>query len=97
VEFTFDAQLWQWESRTDSWVFVSLPPEVSDEIADVGGGVTRGFGSLRVRVRLGASVWTTSIFPDRKRGAYVLPLKKAVRKGREVGDTATITVSLLDV
>jgi hypothetical protein len=56
------------------------------------------FGSVRVRVTVGGSVWRTSIFPEGGRGAYVLPIKKAVRKaeGLDPGDTASVTVELLD-
>jgi hypothetical protein len=53
---------------------------------------------VRVRVTVGGSVWTTSIFPDSKRGAYVLPLKRAVRKAEALseGDVATVVVELRD-
>jgi hypothetical protein len=48
---------------------------------------------------VGATTWTTSIFPDRKRGCYVLPIKRAVRKAEalETGDIATITVELVNL
>lgn len=96
----FEAELWIWEARrAESWTFVSLPVEESDEIRELAGGSVRGFGSLRVRVELGASRWTTSIFPDSARGTYVLPVKRAVRKaeGLEAGDAATVSVELLDL
>lgn len=99
MEVVFDAELWSWDARRlDSWIFVSLPIEASDEIRDLTGGQTRGFGSVRVRVTIGASAWTTSIFPDSKRGAYVLPLKRAVRKAESLdeGDTTTVCVELRD-
>ncbi|AEH10034.1 MULTISPECIES: DUF1905 domain-containing protein [Protofrankia] len=95
----FDGELWIWAARrADSWTFVSLPVEVSEEIRDLAGGLRRGFGSLRVRVTIGGSTWTTSIFPDRTRGSYVLPVKRAVRNAEALaaGDIATVTVELLD-
>ncbi|MCO5971356.1 DUF1905 domain-containing protein [Actinoallomurus soli] len=95
----FDAELWIWEARrADSWTFVSLPVEASEEIRDLAGGVRRGFGSLRVRVTVGGSTWKTSIFPDSARGSYVLPIKRAVRRAEaiEAGDLATMTVELID-
>lgn len=98
MEVHFDAELWLWEARrADTWTFVSLPGDVSDELRDLT-GPRRGFGSLRVRVRVGGSTWTTSIFPDSARG-YVLPVKRAVRKAErlEPGDVATLTVTILDV
>ena len=97
--FFFDAELWIWDARrADSWTFVSLPAEASEEIHDLASGPRRGFGSLRVRVTVGGSTWTTSIFPDSARGSYVLPIKRAVRKAEAIdaGDTATVTVELID-
>jgi hypothetical protein len=97
VIYLFDAQTWLWDARqSDSWVFVSLPEEASTEIREVAGVMPRGFGSVRVTVTLGKTVWKTSIFPDAKAGVYVLPLKKAVRKaeGVEAGDTVTVKVEL---
>ncbi|MGW3043907.1 DUF1905 domain-containing protein [Kitasatospora sp. NPDC001159] len=97
--FVFDAELWIWAARrADSWTFVSLPVEASEEIRDLVGGARRGFGSLRVRVTVGGSTWTTSIFPDSARGCFVLPVKRAVRKAEALvaGDIATVAVELLD-
>jgi len=96
----FDTELWIWDARRlDSWTFVSLPTEASEEIRDRAGGRRRGFGSLRVRVTVGASEWTTSIFPDSARGSYVLPIKRDIRKaeGLDAGDTTTVTVELIDL
>jgi hypothetical protein len=100
VVIDFDAELWIWDARRDeTWTFVSLPAEASEEIRDLAGGLRRGFGSLRVRVTLGGSTWTTSIFPDSARKCYVLPIKRAVRKAEaiEAGDTATLSVELIDL
>jgi hypothetical protein len=92
VVVVFDAELWVWDARrADSWTFVSLPADASDEIRELANGPRRGFGSLRVRVTVGGSTWTTSIFPDSARGGYVLPVKRAVRKieALDAGDIAT--------
>ncbi|WP_406114718.1 DUF1905 domain-containing protein [Kitasatospora purpeofusca] len=97
MKFEFEAELWIWEARrSDNWTFVRLPVEASEEIHDLAAGPRRGFGSLRVRVTIGASSWLTSIFPGG--GAYVLPVKRAVRKAEDLdaGDIATVTVELLD-
>jgi Domain of unknown function (DUF1905) len=99
VEYTFEAELWRSDPRRDDgWTFVSLPASASAEIRDQARDVPRqGFGSIRVSVTLGASTWSTSVFPSRDRG-YVLPLKKSVRRkeGLETGDVTTLTVTLPD-
>ncbi|MEV4533430.1 DUF1905 domain-containing protein [Asanoa sp. NPDC049518] len=100
MKFSFDAELWAWEARRDdSWVFVTLPAEASAEIRDRTGGTRRGFGSVRVKVAIGSSVWRTSVFPDSASGSYVLPLKRAVRRAErlDTGDVATVSVEVVDV
>jgi len=95
----FDAELWIWDARRgDSWTFVSLPVEASADIRELTGGRRRGFGSVRVHVVVGGSSWTTSIFPDSTRNAFVLPVKSGIRKaeGLEAGDVARVTVELID-
>ena len=96
----FVAQLWIWDARKgDSWTFVSLPVPASEEIRELTGGRRRGFGSVRVRVTLGTSTWATSIFPAATRDTYVLPIKRAVRvaESLDAGDTATLTVEVIDL
>jgi hypothetical protein len=95
----FEAELFTWDARRhDTWIFVSLPVAASEEIRARTGGVRRGFGSRRVRVTIGATTWTTSIFPDSARNAYVLAVKRAVRQAEslDAGDVTEVTVELLD-
>jgi len=99
VVVEFDAELWLWDARrTDSWMFVTLPVDVSQEIRELTEGMRRGFGSVRVRVTVGETSWATSVFPDAGSGCYVLPIKRAVRKAEvlDVGDVASVSVELVD-
>lgn len=98
-EHSFEGELFPWDEHApDSWVFVALPRAVSDEIDDALTGPPRGFGSVRVRARVGATEWTTSVFPSKPLATYVLPVKKAVRRaeGLDVGDVAAIGLQVLD-
>ena len=99
--YEFETTLWAWAARKELWVFATVPDEASAEIADQPRPPS-GFGAVRVRVRLGASTWETSIFPGGDggagaSGAYVLPVKKAVRTraGVGVGDTVAIAIELI--
>ena len=99
---TFTAELWRWTARKESadsgaWCFVTLPVDLADEVRDRA-GEPRGFGSVRVRARVGPTTWDTSVFPDSASGSYVLPVKKAVRTAAGVteGDLLTVTVAVWD-
>ena len=89
----FEGEIYRWAARTDSWYFVNLAPELSADIREIPRPY-RGFGSVRVNVRIGGSRWRTSIFPDADRGAYVLPLKRAVRDAEGLVDQAVVAVEL---
>ncbi|UQU65858.1 DUF1905 domain-containing protein [Couchioplanes caeruleus] len=100
MEVVFEAEPWLWAARkTESWTFVSLPVDASAEIRERAGGLSRGFGSLRVRATIGGSSWRTSIFPDSGRQAYVLPVKRAIRTAEslEVGNVAAVAVEVVDL
>lgn len=96
--FSFEATVWEHDGDA-AWHFVSLPEDVADGIAERWAGRRRGFGSVRVEVTIGASTWRTSLFPDGRRGTYVLPVKRAVRtaEGLAVGSSADVELRLLDV
>jgi hypothetical protein len=94
--FIFRAELWEWEGKS-AWHFISVPQEESDEIRERP-RMARGFGSVRVSVRVGTSTWKTSIFPDSKSGSYLLPVKKAVRESEGIspGDTVEVELTTLE-
>jgi hypothetical protein len=87
VEYTFAAPLWVHQGEA-GWHFVTVPPEVGEDIADRTAGSRRGFGSVRVAVTVGGTRWRTSIFPDAGSGSFLLPVKRSVRiaESLEAGD-----------
>jgi hypothetical protein len=95
--YAFDAELWEWGARA-SWFFVTVPLDIAEEIQMRFGGYAAGFGSLKVEVTIGSSTWSTSVFPsDRTAGAYVLPIKKAVRvnEGLDAGSVASVKLRVI--
>ncbi len=91
--YSFTARVWEHEGA-GAWHFLSVPEEVADEIEEKYGHRTTGFGAVKVRVRIGGSRWSTSLFPDKGRGTYVLPVKKAVRTAEGLADGSTAAVEL---
>lgn len=95
--FTIKAKVWLYSHNESSWHFVSVPKKESDYIRERFESQKRGFGSIRVTVSIGSTVWKTSIFPDSKNsGTYFLPLKAEVRKKTQIeaGDTITFTLEI---
>ncbi|MGB0112248.1 MAG: DUF1905 domain-containing protein [Ilumatobacteraceae bacterium] len=94
--FTFSASVWEHQGSA-SWFFISLPEEIADDIEQQYGHRAAGFGSVRVEVTVGDTTWQTSLFPDDKRGTYVLPVKKAIRRaeGLDEGTVAEFRLRVI--
>ncbi|RLV54746.1 DUF1905 domain-containing protein [Aeromicrobium phragmitis] len=90
--YTFEARIERFEGAA-AWHFVMLPEDVTDEIEDAS-PLRGGFGSVKVRMRCGKSVWETSIFPDTKRGSFLLPMKKAILAAESVSHGDTVRLEL---
>ncbi len=84
---------WRYQGEA-GWYFISLSVKVSREIREEFAAARRRWGSIPVRVTLGASTWKTSIFPDTKSGCYLLPLKATVRKKESIDDGTSVTYSI---
>jgi Domain of unknown function (DUF1905) len=83
VEFT--GEVWFWRGPSP-YHFVTVPEDASAQLRAVSAGVTYGWGMVPVTATIGATTWTTSLFP--KDGGYVLPVKDLVRRAEaiEAGD-----------
>lgn len=94
--FTFSTELRPSDTAGGTWVFATVPLDESDEIKELI-PERRGFGSVRVRARVEATEWSTSVFPDSKSGCFVLPVKRSVRDtaGIDIGDQVTVELALL--
>jgi len=93
--FQFTAELFEWEGPA-AWHFVAMPEDLADLIAELRPREGPGFGSVPVRVGIGEVEWTTSVFPDRGRRTYLLPVKALVRRRLDIadGDLVEVTLSL---
>ena len=79
------------------WHFASVPKKESAEIKEKFGKIAKGWGSLPVLVTIGKTEWKTSIFPEKKSGSYILPLKADVRKkeGIMASDRISLKIDIL--
>jgi hypothetical protein len=92
-QYQFTAQVWQYPGKA-GWFFVSVPQDISLNIDKNFADWKRGWGSLKVNVEIGKTKWLTSIFPDKKSGEYLLPIKKLVREKELLKRKTSVVVNL---
>ena len=100
VRFTAPLSAWRTEKYGDM-LYVVIDGAASDAISgyelmrrlELG---RRGFGSVKVEVEIGASRWSTSVFPQKK-GGWFLPVKQAIcrAEGLEAGAAVEVRLDLL--
>ena len=91
------------EEGYDPAYFVAVTGESGEQIAGyelarrLELGKRRGFGSIKVEVRVGGSKWRTSLFPRKGGDGWFLPLKKPVRLAERLieGDEIAVELTLL--
>ncbi len=96
-----EALVWLWMGK-GAWHFVTLPLTAATQLKEIDQiGFTalaakprRGWGSIPVTVKVGSTIWQTSIFPDKQSGSYFLPLKASVRKAEQIAIDDTIAIEL---
>ena len=89
MEMEFSGEIWFWRGPSP-FHFVTVPEDLCDALDATAGMVSYGWGMIPVKVSIGDTDWTTSLWP--KDGRYIVPLKAAVRRAEdlEVGGTTSI-------
>lgn len=92
--------LWRWTGANGNgtWHFITIDGEAGEALN--GTALMRrleksigGFGSLKVKARIGDSTFTTSVFPAKQLG-WLLPVKASVRKAEGIGEGDIVEVVL---
>jgi Domain of unknown function (DUF1905) len=96
--YELSGPVWLWNFEKGSWHFFTIEKAIADEIHFAQKlkqmGQRRGFGSIKVRVTIGDSIFQTSIFPNSKDETYVLPLNAKVRKAQNIDSQSIINLKL---
>lgn len=90
--FKLTAKLWIYPGMS-AWHFLSIDKKTTKIIKSLSSHLRRGFGSVKVSVRIGHSKWLTSIFPT-KEGEYLLPIKSGVRKAEHLTVNKKVTFEI---
>jgi hypothetical protein len=93
MDLEFSGEVWFWRGPAP-FHFVAVPDRECAEIRAVARSVTYGWGMIPAAVQIGATEWTTALWP--KDGRYVVPLKTWVRKAEEIelGDEVTVRLTV---
>ncbi|WP_426566257.1 DUF1905 domain-containing protein [Angustibacter sp. McL0619] len=93
MDLEFSGEIWHWRGPAP-YHFVSVPDEECAELEAASALVSYGWGMIPVAVRIGATDWTTSLWP--KDGRYVVPLKDRVRtaEGLALGDVVSVRLTI---
>ncbi len=92
----FSAKLWIYPGDA-AWHFITVPKKDSEKVRVVAQKVKRGWGSVKVRAKIGRTTFDTSVFPDSRSGTYLLPVKVAVRRkeGIDSGDLVHVGLTFI--
>lgn len=91
ADIEFSGELWYWRGPAP-WYFVTVPEPQCVELRDAALEVSYGWGMIPVRVQLGDSEWTTSLWP--KDGRYIVGVKAEIRRAEQIDDGDIVTVGL---
>lgn len=89
----FEGEVIEWRGPAP-FLFVPVPSEESEAIRTVSGRVSYGWGCIPVTAKVGATEYTTSLFP--KDGSYLVPVKVRIQKaeGITLGDSVRVRLSI---
>ncbi len=93
MEYSLQGKIWIWPGEA-AWHFITLPTELTTELKSMIDTTKRGFSSLKVEVKIKDTRWQTSIFYDSKSNAFLLPIKKDIRKKNNLTENSTIWYSI---
>lgn len=100
IDFSAPLRVWRTERYGDiGYVTVEGPAAEAigahELIRRLELGRRRGFGSVKVEAAVGASRWSTSVFPQ-KSGGWFLPVKKVIcrAEGLAAGDDVAVRLEL---
>lgn len=95
MELRFGGEVVWWRGPAP-YHFVALPEPEAVRLRAVAARVTYGWGCIPATVTLGATTFTTSIFP--RDGGFLVPVKSAARRaeGVDLGDDVALVVVVRD-
>ena len=89
MHYSWQGELFEWRGPSP-FHFIAMTDDDGADLREVANEVTYGWGVIPVRVRIGRTEWTTSLFP--RQGQYLVPVKDKVRRAQTlaIGDMVAL-------
>lgn len=93
MELEFRGEIIHWRGPAPFY-FIPVPEAECAQLEAAAAMVSYGWGVIPVTARIGATTWTTSLFP--KDGGYLVPVKADVRRaeGLEEADETLVRLTV---
>lgn len=91
ASITFEAEIIEWRGPAP-FLFARIPDDHIAEVRYAAREASYGWGCVPVEARIGATRFTTSLFP--RDDGYLLPVKVAVQRAENVGLGDRITAEV---
>lgn len=93
--FRFKSKVWLWPGFS-GWHFVYVDKNISDKIFQAVRDrkiLTSRNGLIPIDIKIGNSLWKTSLLPHKKENIYLISIKSSIRKKENIfdGDDVSIT------
>ena len=93
----------RWQGDRGTYHLVTITGEEAEALAmherlhKLEFGARRGFGSIKVMARIGATEWKTSVFPQSQKTEWILLVSKKVMRAEDLaeGDPVSLAITLL--
>lgn len=94
-EYKFRGKIWKYRGK-GGWTFITLPKTLSQKIRKSHSLGEREWGRLPALATIKKTSWRTAIWFDTKAGAYLLPVKGAIRQKEDlpVGKLTTVKLEI---
>jgi len=89
MHYSWQGELFEWRGPSP-FNFIAMTDDDGADLREIANEVTYGWGVIPVRVRIGRTEWTTSLFP--RQGQYLVPVKDKVRRAESltIGDRVKV-------
>lgn len=92
MDIEFEGHIIFWKGPAP-FFFVVMPEKESADLKEIAEFLTYGWGCIPVRIRIGSTDYSTSLFP--KDGGYLVPIKAMVRKAEHLQEGDTVRIRLM--